>query len=177
MNTNPDESLSLARPHPSGVRPLQKVALALGSVALLCLLLSTGSYPGLQVVLIALATLAGLTAGALWYDRGVVGWMTGIFISGFYICLYWYPEPLSGLISMLDPLSIFLRGRPADQWFLYGFSYTALVLAMGIRFMYKYRGNAYQQWRTVSVMFFQLVFSFLIPAWMMMMNQPECETR
>ena len=173
MNTNPDESLSLARPHPSGVRPLQKVALALGSVALLCLLLSTGSYPGLQVVLIALATLAGLTAGALWYDRGVVGWMTGIFISGFYICLYWYPEPLSGLISMLDPLSIFLRGRPADQWFLYGFSYTALVLAMGIRFMYKYRGNAYQQWRTVSVMFFQLVFSFLIPAWMMMMNQPE----
>ena len=173
MNTNPDESLSLARPHPSGVRPLQKVALALGSVALLCLLLSTGSYPGLQAVLIALATLAGLTAGALWYDRGVVGWMTGIFISGFYICLYWYPEPLSGLISMLDPLSIFLRGRPADQWFLYGFSYTALVLAMGIRFMYKYRGNAYQQWRTVSVMFFQLVFSFLIPAWMMMMNQPE----
>lgn len=173
MNTNPDESLSLARPHPSGVRPLQKVALALGSVALLCLLISLGSQPGLQVMLVVLATLSGLTAGALWYNRGMAGWMTGVFISGFYICLYWYPEPLSGLISTLDPLSIFLRGSPADQWFLYGFSYTALVLAMGIRFMYKYRGNAYQQWRTVSVMFFQLVFSFLIPAWMMMMNQPE----
>lgn len=173
MNINPDESLSLARPHPSGVRPLQKAVLALGSVALLCLLISLGSQPGLQVTLVVLATLSGLTAGALWYNRGVAGWMTGVFISGFYICLYWYPEPLSGLISMLDPLSVFLRGRPADQWFLYGFSYTLLVLAMGGRFMYKYRGNAYQQWRTVSVMFFQLVFSFLIPAWMMMMNQPE----
>ncbi len=173
MKTSPDESLSLARPHPSGVRPLQKAALALGSVALLCLLISPGSQPGLQVALIVLATLSGLTAGALWYNRGVAGWMTGVFISGFYICLYWYPEPLSGLISMLDPLSIFLRGRPADQWFLYGFSYTALVLVMGVRFMYKYRGNAYQQWRTASVMFFQLVFSFLIPAWMMAMNQPE----
>lgn len=173
MKMSPDESLSLARPHPSGIRPLQKVALALGSVALLCLLLSTGSYPGLQVVLISLATLAGLTAGALWYHRGVVGWMTGIFISGFYISLYWYPALLSGLIGSLDPLSHFLRGRPSDQWFLYGFSYTLLVLVMGIRFMYKYRGNAYQQWRTVSVMFFQLIFSFLIPAWMMAMNQPE----
>lgn len=173
MKTSPDESLSLARPHPSGIKPVQKAVLALGSLALLSLLLSAGSQPGLQVALIALATLAGLTAGALWYKRSAVGWMTGVFISGFYICLYWYPAPLSGLISMLDPLSIFLRGRQADQWFLYGFSYTALVLVMGVRFMYKYRGNAYQQWRTASVMFFQLVFSFLIPAWMMAMNQPE----
>lgn len=173
MKASPDESLSLARPHPSGIKPVQKAVLALGSLALLSLLLSAGSQPGLQVTLVVLATLSGLTAGALWYNRGVAGWMTGVFISGFYICLYWYPEPLAGLISILDPLSVFLRGRPADQWFLYGFSYTLLVLAMGIRFMYKYRGNAYQQWRTVSVMFFQLVFSFLIPAWMMMMNQPE----
>ena len=173
MKTSPDESLSLARPHPSGVRPLQKAALALGSVALLCLLISPGSQPGLQIALIALATLAGLTAGTLWYKRSAVGWMTGVFISGFYICLYWYPAPLSGLVRVLDPMSYLLRDRPSDQWFLYGFSYTALVLVMGVRFMYKYRGNAYQQWRTASVMFFQLVFSFLIPAWMMAMNQPE----
>lgn len=173
MNSSPDESLSLARPHPPGTSPVQKLALALGSVALLCLLLSPGSFPGLQIILVCLTVVAGLTAGAIWYKRGVTGWITGVFISGFYICLYWYPARLSQLISMLDPLSYAWRNRSSDQWFLYGFSYTVLVLVMGIRFMYKYRGNAYQQWRTASVMFFQLIFSFLIPAWMMAMNQPE----
>lgn len=173
MNTHPDESLSLAQAPPYGMRPLQKVALACCSLAVLCLLLSLNTHPALQITLVVLATLAGLTAGALWYNRSVAGWLTGVFISGFYICLYWYPAPLSGLIGMLDPLSHLMRGRPSDQWFLYGFSYTALVLVMGIRFMYKYRSNAYQRWRTISVMFFQLVFSFMIPAWMMAMNQPE----
>lgn len=173
MNTSPDESLSLARTYPAGIRPLQKVALACCSLALLSLVLSLNSHPILQLVLIVLATLTGLAAGALWYNRSVAGWLAGVFISGFYVCLYWYPAPLSGLVQLLDPLSHLMRGRPSDQWFLYGFSYTALVLIMGIRFMYKYRRNAYQRWRTISVMFFQLIFSFLIPAWMMAMNQPE----
>ena len=173
MNTHPDESLSLAQAPPYGMGPLQKAALACCSLAVLSLLLSLNTHPALQITLVVLATLAGLTAGALWYKRSVAGWLTGVFISGFYISLYWYPAPLSGLIGLLDPLSYLMRGRPSDQWFLYGFSYTALVLVMGVRFMYRYRGNAYQQWRTISVMFFQLVFSFMIPAWMMAMNQPE----
>jgi len=80
---------------------------------------------------------------------------------------------LAGMIQMFDPLSVFMRGKPADQWFVYGSFYTIAVLLMGVKFIYKYRHNRYQMIRTFSVMFFQLGFSFLIPAWMMLMNQPE----
>ena len=58
-------------------------------------------------------------------------------------------------------------------WFAYGVFYTFAVLLLGVKFIYKYRHNRYQVIRTLSVMFFQLMFSFLIPAWMQLMNQPD----
>ena len=106
-------------------------------------------------------------------NRGIVGWIIGVFITGFYTCLYWFPAMLGGLIQMFDPLSQLIRGQAADQWFVYGTFYTLAVLLMGVKFIYKYRHNRYQVIRTISVMSFQLVFSFLIPAWMLLMNQPE----
>ena len=65
--------------------------------------------------------------------RGVLGWMIGILISGFYTCLYWFPEKLSGLIALFEPLSQALRGKPSDQWFVYGTFYTTAVLVMGVK--------------------------------------------
>ncbi len=105
--------------------------------------------------------------------RGVLGWLVGVIFTTFYICLYWFPTKLEGLIRVVDPLSFLLRGSEANQWFLYGTFYTLAVLVMGVRFLYKYRYNRYQILRTLSVMFFQLVFAYLVPAFMMRLNQPE----
>lgn len=112
---------------------------------------------------------------------GSFAWLACFFITAFYIVLYFYddlksagmPPLLDGWIAMVDPLAHLLHGGTADRWFLYGSFYTSAVLVMGFRMLLKYRGNRYQQIRTFSVMFFQLGFSFLIPAFLKRMNQPE----
>ena len=105
--------------------------------------------------------------------RGTLGWILGVVFTGFYVILYWHPGPLEGGIRLLDPLAMALSKNPANQWFLYGFLYTLAVLVMGLRMMLRYRHNRYQLLRTVSVMFFQLGFGFLIPNVLKAMNQPE----
>ncbi len=106
-------------------------------------------------------------------NRGILGYLVAVLLTGFYVCLYWFPEYLKGLIALFEPLSQAVRHRPSDQWFVYGSFYTLAVLLLGAKFIFKYRHNKYQMVRTLSVMFFQLAFSFIIPAWMLMMNQPE----
>ncbi len=121
----------------------------------------------------------GLTA------RGSWGWITGILFTGFYIILYWFPQYLglnedganAGMISIFDPLSNLLKGEPASQWFMYGTLYTIAILFMGFKFMYKYRHNTYHLIRTVSVMFFQLIFAFLLPEIMLRLNQPYLDLK
>lgn len=112
-------------------------------------------------------------------SRGVIGWIVGIVITIFYVVLYFYPHllglgtkgnPNSGLIQLFDPLSRSLNGNPASQWFVYSTLYTLAILIFGYKFMLKYKGNRYQQLRTVSVMFFQLGFAFLIPELMARLN-------
>ena len=105
--------------------------------------------------------------------RGLGAWMLGIFLTGFYVVLYWYGEKMVGLVAIFDPLSKFVRNSPADQWFVYGTIYTVSVLVMGYKFALKYKHNRYQLIRTASVCFFQLGFSFLIPSFLKMMNEPE----
>lgn len=106
-------------------------------------------------------------------NRGAIAWGVAILMTGFYIILYWFPTYLEGLIRMMDPLSMLIRNKSADHWFLYGALYTLAVLVMGIRFIAKYKYSRYQVIRTISVMFFQLGFAFLIPAFLMKLNQPE----
>lgn len=96
-------------------------------------------------------------------NRGWAGWLVAAVLTTFYVLLYWRGESLEALWSPLEGLSQWLRGAPSDQWFLYGFLYTVLVLGFGIRMLVKHKRNAYQLARTVSVMFFQLGFAFLIP--------------
>lgn len=99
-------------------------------------------------------------------------WVLTVLITGFYVLLYWAPQYLHGFIALTDPFFMAVFGRSGlpennggqyNQWLLYGWLYTIAIVIMGIRFLYKYRGSRYQQWRTISVMFFQLVFAFLIP--------------
>jgi polyferredoxin len=75
-------------------------------------------------------------------------------------------------IVMVNPISYALSGNPAGQFFLYGFLYTLAVLVMGARMLVKYRFNRYQVYRTISVMFFQLAFAFLLPEILVRLNQP-----
>ncbi|GGE24740.1 4Fe-4S binding protein [Psychroflexus planctonicus] len=111
-------------------------------------------------------------------NRGIWAYALGIFITGFYIVLYFYPEYLglvkdgenTGLVALFDPLSRAISGNPASQWFMYGTLYTLAILGFGIKFLWKYRHNSYQSLRTFSVMFFQLGFAFLIPELMARLN-------
>ena len=105
--------------------------------------------------------------------RGLSSWLLGVVLTGFYVCLYWFPQYLSGLIALFEPMSQFLRHKSADQWFVYGSFYTISVLLMGIKMLYKYRHNRYQVLRTCSVIFFQVGFGFLLPAFLVSIQQPE----
>ncbi|MCF4100833.1 4Fe-4S binding protein [Gillisia sp. M10.2A] len=124
----------------------------------------------------------GIKNDGVWFkaisNRGYLAWISGILLTGFYIVLYFYPEYLglvekgdnTGLIVFFDPLSKLLSGGPASQWFVYGTLYTIAILAFGIKFIWKYRHNRYERLRTISVMFFQTAFAFLIPEFMARLN-------
>ena len=106
-------------------------------------------------------------------SKGMIGWAAGIIITSFYVSLYWFPSFIENWIRLVDPLSYFLRNEKADRWFLYGTFYTLAILIMGLKMIIKYRHNRYQLIRTLSVMFFQLGFAYLIPALLIMFNKPE----
>ncbi|MBK7938960.1 MAG: 4Fe-4S binding protein [Lewinellaceae bacterium] len=190
-------SLSLANPAPALTTGRQKLALALAGLGVVLLLLVWAAQKAVAPAPMLFAALGLMTAGMglfvreeyltrpegiknnrVWFGslsaRGVWGWLAAIVLTGFYTVLYFLPPQwFAGLTDLFHPLSRVLRGMPADKWFVYGTLYTFSVLVMGVKFMYKYRHNRYQLLRTVSVMFFQTGFSFLIPAFMQVMNQPE----
>ncbi|MDG2431137.1 4Fe-4S dicluster domain-containing protein [Flavobacterium sp.] len=118
----------------------------------------------------------GIKNNGVWHNdftsKGSWAWMTGIILTSFYIVLYWFPKYLglgqdgaanTGIVGFFDPLSVVLNGKAASQWFVYGTLYTIAILGLGYKFILKYRHNKYQLFRTLSVMFFQLGFAFLIP--------------
>ncbi len=105
--------------------------------------------------------------------RGALGWTLAVLFTGFYVMLYWFPGMLAGLIRLHDPLSEFLRGKPADQWFVYGTFYTVGILVMGAKAIAKYRHSRYQIVRTCVIMATQLGFAYLLPALFVKLNQPE----
>lgn len=150
------------------------LTLALGSIFLGIILYSIEAY---------LNKLEGIKNDGVWFksisSRGFWGWAVGVILTTFYIILYFFPKYLglgtngaenTGLIGLFDPLSKLLSSRAASQWFVYGTLYTVAILAFGYKFILKYKHNRYQQIRTLSVMFFQLGFAFLIPEFMYVMN-------
>ena len=152
------------------------LTLSLSSLIFGVLLFSYGAYNNKH---------AGIKNDAVWFksisSRGFLAWLLGIALTGFYIVLYFYPQYLGlrtegsnvGLIGLFDPLSTLLSGNPASQWFVYGTLYTVAILAFGIKFLWKYRHNRYEVLRTISVMFFQLSFAFIIPELMARLNNSE----
>ena len=119
---------------------------------------------------------AGIKNNHVWFNtlsnRGLLGWLSAIILTLFYVLLYWFPAYLglgqdgasnTGLIALFDPLSRWFKNQPASQWFVYGTLYTLLIVALGIKFIYKYRNNRYQKIRTLVVIGAQLFLAFLIP--------------
>ncbi len=128
---------------------------------------------------------AGIKNNGVWFDpitsKGWSALLVGVLLTGFYVVLYFYPQylglardgaPNTRLIALFDPLSRWLNGQPASQWFVYGALYTIAIVFFGVKFLIKYWHNRYQQIRTLSVMFFQLGFAFLLPEIMMRLNEP-----
>jgi ferredoxin-type protein NapH len=172
------------------------IGFTLLAISLLCLLITLTGGDNINSVTWGLSGISLLTIGSLlvivssrlpkhvshqnngiWQKdattRGISAWVLGIVLTGFYILLYWFPDTLHGLIVALEPLSQWLRNKPSDQWFLYGFFYTLAVIVMGVHALLKYRNNPYHLIRTCSVIFFQLGFAFLLPGLLLAFNQPE----
>ena len=199
-------SLSLTESSKRPLNALQNIGLLIGFSGLAIITFSLFSFYqnyskvllysslgaiSLGVTLYTIGTYKGKTSGIKndynWLNgltnRGTTAWIAGIFITTFYVLLYWYPQILglgengqsnSGLIGFFDPLSQLLKGtgKFASEWFVYGTLYTLAILVFGIKFIAKYRHNRYQVIRTISVMFFQLGFAFIIPAILEAMSLP-----
>jgi len=198
---NFERSMSLAGEPPKALNTGQKLAVLTGMTGMGIFILQLFNLNlGNSALWLSVAILA-IFAGIIWFSqaayshkhkgikndgvwfksmssRGVLAWMAGVALTGFYIVLYFYPEYLglvkdgdnTGLIALFDPLSKALSGNPASQWFVYGTLYTVAILAFGAKFIWKYRHNKYEQLRTVSVMFFQTAFAFFIPEIMARLN-------
>jgi Pyruvate/2-oxoacid:ferredoxin oxidoreductase delta subunit len=114
--------------------------------------------------------------GTTTIGNGWLGMLLGTFLIVFYILLYFNEQYIYNWVRMVDPVKQFLQGDPsaqADQWFLYGFLYTVVMIVMGIRMFIKYRHNKYQLVRTGSVLFFQISFAFLLPELLAYLNTPS----
>jgi len=178
------------------------VVIGMGGLGIMLLALFNLSFPnralwlGLSLAAIASGViwfsweayahrLPGIKNDGVWMksmsSRGLWAWGLGLVLTGFYIVLYFYPQYLGlvqggenrGLIALFDPLSRLLSGQPASQWFIYGTLYTVAILVFGLKFLWKYRHSPYQRLRTLSVMFFQTAFAFLLPDLMARLNGHE----
>jgi hypothetical protein len=172
-----NKSISIAAHHLTNELTLrQRLAISLVSQGLLLMMLYWFQFKTDNASTWLWSSLSLLSIGSLWYsyelyknthpgiknngvwhaaltNRGAIAWVLAVFLTGFYVLLYWYPQYLGqagegeankGLIGLFDPLSMFLKGKPASQWFVYGALYTLTILLMGIKFIYKYRHNKYQ---------------------------------
>ncbi len=198
-----NKSLSIAQPLPSKMGGTQKFGVTLMAIGLLIFILALVGVNLNASIFLGVAILS-ITIGIVVYanaaylskpegikndgngfssltNRGLLGWVLGVILTGFYILLYWYPQYLglgkdgvanTGLVAFFDPLSQFFKGQPASEWFVYGTFYTLFILALGYKFILKYRHNKYQILRTISVMFFQLGFAYLLPEILMKLKYP-----
>ncbi|MFT4673476.1 MAG: polyferredoxin [Saprospiraceae bacterium] len=198
-----ERNMALTGQPPKSLNTKQKIGVLIGMFGLFILLLAAfnidlsnkGFWLGVSLASITSGviifakgaydhTLKGIKNDGLWFksmtSRGVLAWLAGVALTGFYIVLYFFAELLglgqgvdgtnTGLVQLFDPLSRIMSGNPASQWFVYGTLYTVAIVSFGIKFLLKYKHNKYEQLRTASVMFFQTAFAFVIPELMARLN-------
>lgn len=148
---------------------------------LLLLTIGLGILGGLLYILPKLKLLPGIKNNGIFHSkntgRGWIAYSIGFLLIAFYIILYWYPEYMTSWMVLVDPISLALSGNPASQWFFYGLLYTLAIAVMGVRMLIKYRHSKYHKIRTLSVIFFQTAFAFLIPEILIRLNQPSMDLK
>ncbi|MFK7952931.1 MAG: 4Fe-4S binding protein [Ekhidna sp.] len=149
------------------------------TLLLFILVFIVGAIGGLMfnIPQVVLAGPAGIKNNGVFHNalnnRGWIGILTGTLLVSFYILLYFFPAYITNWIILVDPAQKLLNpSATSSQWFLYGFLYTFAVIVMGVRMIIKYRHSKYQVFRTMSVMFFQTAFAFIIPEILVRLNQP-----
>lgn len=142
----------------------------------LFLTVGLGILGALMYILPKVRSLPGIKNDHVYHSKntghGWVGYTIGTLLILFYVLLYWFPEYITEWMVIADPISTRLSGNEASQWFFYGLLYTLAILVMGIRMLIKYRHSNYHIIRTISVMFFQTAFAFIIPEILIRLNQP-----
>jgi ferredoxin-type protein NapH len=155
--------------------------LAGGGLMLFLLSFGSAMLGGLLYFLPNLSRPAGIQHNGIFessaLSRGWIGIATGIYLIGFYVVLYWYPQYLTNATRLVDNVSQVLTGGDASQWFLYGFIYCSAMSVMSVKLFIKYRHNKYQIIRTCSVLFFQIGFAFLLPNIMYKLGQPYMDLK
>ena len=109
-------------------------------------------------------------------SKGWIAWIVFAFLVGFYVLLYFYPSSIMNWVYIVQPIKD-LFGGESSQWFLYGLLYCVAMSIMGVRMIIKYRNNRYQVVRTISVVFFQLVFAFLLVEILPMFQLPAVDLK
>jgi ferredoxin-type protein NapH len=145
------------------------------------LIFGLGIIGALLYILPDLKKIAGIKNNGIFHhpatSRKWLGISIGTFLILFYIALYKFPQFIVNWILLADPISKFMNGGNADRWFLYGLLYTVAVFVMGIRMIVKYRHSKYQIIRTLSVIFFQVVFAFTIPNLLSKLHLPSADLK
>ncbi|MBC8043895.1 MAG: 4Fe-4S binding protein [Rhizobacter sp.] len=170
-----DYKLSLARASSAGLIAGNKLLFFLLSIVLAAAGGLLYSLPKLSEELPGIKNNGVFTEPAT--SGGWIGIAFALFLILFYVFLYKAPEYITNWIALADPASMVLNGHAADRWFFYGLLYTTIILVMGVRMLVKYRHSSYQTVRTLSVMFFQTAFAFLIPQIMSVLGQPSMDLK
>jgi ferredoxin-type protein NapH len=95
--------------------------------------------------------------------RGVLAWILSAVLFAFYLVLY-FTEAL-GPIAQAVGLG--------DKWTLYGFLYTAAMVAGGVYFLRRHGNSRYERIRTIVVVAVQVVFAFALPIVMKVFGRQE----
>ena len=164
------QNMSLTGEAPKNLTTVQKIATGMGWTGIFILFLAilnlslstTFLWIGLGLIISGIVLFAndqylgkpaGIKNDGIWFknltSRGGLAWGAGIMLTLFYIVLYWHPQYLglnpsgenTGIIAFFDPLSRLINGHAASQWFVYGVLYTIASLAVGYKFILKYRHN------------------------------------
>lgn len=147
----------------------------------LWLTIGLGIIGALLYILPKLRALPGIKNDHVYHrsntSRGWVAIVIGTLLILFYVVLYWFPQYMTPWMALTDPVSQLLSGNDASQWFFYGLLYTLAIAVMGVRMLIHYRHSKYHIIRTLSVIFFQTMFAFLIPEILIRLNQPSMDLK
>jgi ferredoxin-type protein NapH len=101
-------------------------------------------------------------------NGGWLAWLIAVALFGFYLLLYLPSAPgklaVFRIPDFISPLANAVGLE--SNWSLYGVLYTAAILIGGLFVLKKHGNNRYQRYRTLTIMFVQLVFAFTLP-WVM----------